>query len=184
MSLAAALALGASLPAPLLGVWVIAALNRPTESPLALLGMLYDQSLVAPIFVQSVRALPLVSLWLWSQLASVPVELLDAARAEGAGRWTQLRRIALPMRRPGLAAAAVAALAIAMGELSATLLVLPPGVTTISVRVFQLLHYPMDDRAAALCLSIFAIIALGVLAASVAGGIRTRRHRVTLPAPR
>ena len=121
---------GAAIPAPLLGVWVIGFLNRPPDSPLAGLAVLYDRTLLAPILVQTVRALPLVTLWLWRQLASVPSDLLDAARSEGASSWTQLWRVALPLRWTAVAAAFVGALAIAVGELSATLLVLPPGVTT------------------------------------------------------
>jgi ABC-type spermidine/putrescine transport system permease subunit II len=126
--------------------------------------------------VQFVRALPLVTLWLWSQLATISDDLLDAARSEGAGAWTRFWRIALPLRRPALAAALAAALALAVGELSATLLVLPPGATTISVHVFQLLHYGVDDRVSALCLSIFGLIAASVLAASIYG-----RARMALP---
>jgi ABC-type spermidine/putrescine transport system permease subunit II len=44
--------------------------------------------------------------------------------------------------------------------------VVPPGVTTISVRVFQLIHYGIDDRVAAVCLSIFGVLALLIAAAA------------------
>ena len=73
------------------------------------------------------------------------------------------------------AAGAGMALVLAMGELSASLLVLPPGVTTISVRIFQLLHYGVDDRVAALALSVFAAMTAlaGLTAAAVA--LRPRR---------
>jgi iron(III) transport system permease protein len=171
---AIALAIVAAIPAPLVGVWTIEMLNRPPNSPLAALTFLYDRTLAAPVFVQIVRALPLVALWLWSQLATISDDLLDAARSEGAGAWTRFWRIVLPLRRSALTAALAAALALAIGELSATLLVVPPGVTTISVQVFQLLHYGVDDRVAALCLSIFGLIAAGVLAASLFAGTRER----------
>jgi iron(III) transport system permease protein len=161
------LAILAAIPASLVGVWTIDVLNRPPDSTLAALTWLYDRTLSAPAFVQCIRALPLVTLWLWSQLATISDDLLDAARSEGAGAWTRFFRIALPLRRPALAATLAAALALAVGELSATLLVAPPGVTTISVHVFQLLHYGVDDRAAALSLSIFSIIGVIVVAALV-----------------
>jgi hypothetical protein len=51
---------------------------------------------------------------------------------------------------------------------SATVLVIPPQTSTaISVRVFQLLHYGVDDRVAAICLVLVAGIALltGIAAA-------------------
>lgn len=170
---AVGLVLLATIPAPLLGVGVIAALNRPPESPLAGLAVLYDRTLAAPILVQVVRILPPVALWLWLQLTSVPYDLIESARSEGAGLWTRLVRVALPLRRAGLAVGGVAALAIAVGELSATLLVLPPGVTTVSVRVFQLLHYGVDDRVSALCLAIFGAIGLGVGAAAAVRAVRS-----------
>ncbi len=161
------MALGLAAPAPLWGVWVIALLNHPADSMLAPLTTLYDRTLLAPVLVQLVRALPITALWLWSQFTSVPQDLLEAARSEGAPWYTQLWRVALPLRMPGLAAAAGIALVLAVSELSATLLVVPPGVTTVSVRIFQLLHYGVDDRVAALSLSVFAVMGVMLAAAAV-----------------
>ena len=178
-TLAAAIALGLAVPAPLLGVWVIALLNQPPDSAVAPLAVLYDRTLTAPVLVQMVRAAPLAALWMWSQLSSVPQDLLDAAESEGARRTSQLVRIALPLRRVGVAAGAAAALVVALAEVSATLLVLPPGVTTVPVQVFQLLHYGIDDRLAALCLSIFALLGAGLaMAAIVRRTAAVRRRRV------
>lgn len=177
--LAVAIAVGFAIPAPLLAAWVIAILNQPPDSPAAWLAVLYDRTLTAPVLVQAVRAVPLVALWMWSQMASVPQDLLEAARSEGAGRVAQLVRIALPLRRMGLAAGAAAALVVALGEVSATLLVLPPGVTTVPVQVFQLLHYGVDDQVCALCLSMFLMLGVGMIAAAWAGRIaRGRADRV------
>ncbi|HEX6961911.1 MAG TPA: hypothetical protein VF175_08600, partial [Lacipirellula sp.] len=66
-----------------------------------------------------------------------------------------------PLRKAALAAGLGIALVLSIGELSATLLVVPPGVTPLSVRLFQLLHYGVDDRVAALVLSVFMLMALG-----------------------
>jgi iron(III) transport system permease protein len=178
---AGAVALAAAIPAPLLGVWVIAVLNQSPASAFSWLSWFYDHTLAAPVFVQAVRAAPFATLWMWSQLASVPGDLLEAARSEGAGPWTQLIRVALPLRRVGVIAALTAALAVAVGELSATLLVLPPGVTTVSVRVFQLLHYGVDDRVAAQCLAIFGVLGLCVGAAAAMAATRARVRRGNRP---
>ena len=146
------LALCLTIPGPLLGLAVIHVLNRPPDSPLSPLAMLYDSNF-APWLVQTIRALPLVTLILWPALASVPQAMLDAAATEGARWWDQLLRIALPQRWPAVAAAWLVGFAIAVGELAATVLVLPPQQSTaISVRVFQMLHYGVDDRLAAICL--------------------------------
>jgi iron(III) transport system permease protein len=178
-SLATTVAIAIAVPAPLWGVWAIDALNHPADSIWVPLTFLYDRTLLAPAALQTIRALPIVGLWLWSQLASVPQDLLEAARSEGAGSMTRLWRVALPLRWPGVAAAAGMALVLAVGELSASLLVLPPGVTTISVRIFQLLHYGVDDRVAALALSVFAAMAAIALLIAVATTMRRR----AFPAP-
>jgi iron(III) transport system permease protein len=168
-----AIALALAVPAPLWGVWAIELFNQPRYSVLAPLAKLYDESLVVSALVQVARALPIALLWMSSQFSSVPQELLEAARSEGAGPMTQLFRIGLPLRWAAVATTAGLAFVLSLGELSATLLVLPPGVTTISVRIFQLLHYGVDDRVAALALSVFAL-AGGAVAAWRLGQILRR----------
>jgi len=162
------LALCLTIPGPLLGIGVIRLLNRPPDSTLAFLAVLYD-SYFPPWLVQTIRALPLVTLILWAALASVPQAMLDAAAIDRAGWWGRLLRIALPQRWPAVLAAWLVGLAIASGELAATVLVMPPGRSTaITVRIFQLLHYGVDDRVAAISLVMAAAFAaLTVAAATV-----------------
>jgi iron(III) transport system permease protein len=135
-------------------------MNRPADSPLSFLAWLYDTNFAAWL-VQTIRALPVATLILWPALASVPQAMLDTAASEGSGSLGRLLRIALPQRWPAAAAAWLVALAIAIGELAATVLVIPPQQSTaISVRIFQLLHYGVDDRVAAISLVIVAGIAV------------------------
>ena len=137
-------------------------LNHPAESPWYYLTWCYDHTILAPVLVQTLRALPLATLVLASQLATVPQDLLDSATSDGASWWGQLLRIALPLRWHAVIAAACMSLIVAMSDLAATLLVSPPGVSTLSVRIFGLLHYGAEDRVSALCL--FLAVALGALA--------------------
>jgi iron(III) transport system permease protein len=166
-----------TIPGPLLGVGIIDALNRPLDSPLWFLGNLYDSDF-APWLAQTIRAVPLATLILWPALASVPQAMLDTAATEGSGWWGQLLRIALPQRWAAAAAAWFVALAIAMGELAATVLVMPPeagGATAISIRIFQMLHYGVDDRAAAISLvMVFGIAVLTGIAAMLLGRLSSR----------
>ena len=156
------LAIGFAIPGPLLGVWTIHLLNHSPESPWYFLTWCYDHTILAPVLVQTLRALPLATLVLGSQLATVPQDVLDSATSEGAGWWRQLVGIALPLRWHAVAAAACMSLVVAVSDLAATLLVSPPGVSTLSVRIFGLLHYGAEDRVSALCL--FLAMALGALA--------------------
>lgn len=160
----AAIALLMAVPGPLLGIAMIRLLNEPPDSPLAFLAPLYDTNF-APWLVQTLRALPIVTLILWPSLASVPQSMLDTAATDGAGWWRRLVTIAIPQRWPAIAAAWLVGLAVAVGELAATVLVVPPGPTTISVRIFSLIHYGVDDRVASICLFLVALLAALVLSA-------------------
>ena len=158
-----------TIPGPLLGVVVIRILNRPPDSPLSFLAVLYDSNF-APWLVQTVRAMPLATLILWPALASVPQVMLDTAATDGTGWWGRLLRIALPQRWPAAAAAWLVGFAVAVGELAATILVIPPqrGGTAIAIQIFQLLHYGVDDRVAAICLvMVFAIASITGIAAAL-----------------
>ncbi len=153
--LAILVAAGFGLPGPVLGVWLIRVLNWPPDSALSFLTWCYDETLLAPMLAQTIRALPLVTLFLWTQMERVPQNLLDNAASEGAGFWRQLLYVVLPLRWASLLAAAWLAFIIAIGELAATVLVSPPGVSTLSIRIFGLLHYGAEDQVAALCLTLW-----------------------------
>jgi ABC-type spermidine/putrescine transport system permease subunit II len=148
---------------------VINLLNRPPGSPLAALATLYDSNF-APWLVQTLRTLPIATLILWPALASIPQGMLDTAATDGTGWWGQLFRIAVPQRWPAIAAAWLISFTVAIGELAATILVMPPqrGATALSIQVFQLLHYGVDDRVAAICLvMVFAIAMITGIAATL-----------------
>lgn len=159
---AAVAALGLVVPGPVIGVALIRALNQPDWQ---FLGFLYDDPLFAPVLALTVRSAPLPILIVWHALRSIPQEALDAALTDGAGWWTRLVRIALPQRRDALAAAGLAAFAVALGDLSASMLVLPPGTTTLAVRINGLVHSGSEDEVAgislALCFGFAAIAAAG-----------------------
>jgi len=164
-----------TVPGPLLGLAVIRLLDRPSDSPLAALATLYDSNF-APWLVQTLRTLPIAAIILLPALASIPQSTLDAAATEGTGWWGRLLRIALPQRWPAVAAAWLIAFAISVGELAATVLVMPPqrGATALSIQVFQLLHYGVDDRVAAICLfMVFAIASI----TGIAGALLRRKLR-------
>lgn len=55
--------------------------------------------------VHAWRMMPLTAIILFAALQSIPAELYEAARLDGAGPWQRLRRITLPLIAPGLAIA-------------------------------------------------------------------------------
>jgi len=154
--------LGLSVPGPLLAVAVIRLLNRP-EGPLLI--WLYDRSLFAPGIVQLFRTLPVAFLIVWHALRLVPAETLETAALEGAGPLVRLWKVVVPQITAALACAWLASLALSMGELGASILTVPPGVNTLAIRIFGLVHYGVEDQLAALSLAVAALFA------ALAGGV-------------
>ena len=74
---------------------------------------------------------------------------LEAAALSGAGRFTVFRKILFPLLRPGLKAAWLVTFILCLGELAATIMVIPPGKETISLRVFSAMHYGESSMIAA-----------------------------------
>jgi iron(III) transport system permease protein len=69
-------------------------------------------------------------------------------------------KVVLPCRFWALAVAWLLAFALALGELGASILVVPPGVETLSIHIFGLLHYGVEDRVAAICLALIGLFAI------------------------
>jgi iron(III) transport system permease protein len=149
-------ALALAVPGPLIGLGMIAVLNQP-DSPL--LNALYDSLLFCPWLALSIRALPLTMLIAWYALRSLPGDPLEQAATEGAGAGTRLLRIALPQRRAALAAAWLTAFVVSVGDLSASVLVLPPGVEPIGHRIFSLVHSGVEDEVAGISLAMVLFVA-------------------------
>ena len=157
LSALAAAAFCLALPGPLVGLGIIHLLNHPGVPPLV---YLYDRSILAPCLALMIRGLPPATLIMWHALRTIPLEVLDVASVDGAGPIARLWRIALPCRLPALVLSWVIALAVALGDLAASILVVPPGVTTLSIRIFGLLHYGVEDQVAGICLALVAIFAV------------------------
>lgn len=149
------LAMLLAIPGPVIGLLVIRGLNQPLDSPLAWLGDLYG-TWFAPWLAQMVRITPAVALLLWPAALGTPQRLVEAAQLDGAGPLSRVRWIVWPLMAPALAAAWLVAFALSLGELSATVLVVPPGTPPLSVRMLSLLHYGVEDRVAAICLVLIA----------------------------
>ena len=168
-----------ALPGPIIGLSVIWLLNRD-GSPFLI--WLYDHTILAPCLATLVRAFPIAMLITWFSLRTVSSDVLDAASTEGAGGVRRFIHIAIPQRKLALAVAWFAAVVIAIGDLSASISVTPPGVSTIPIRVFGLLHAGVDDQVAGLCLAMvgeFVILAAVTIAciAYAEYRVRAQRHR-------
>jgi iron(III) transport system permease protein len=149
------------IPGPLIGIGIIQLFYAFDWSILA---YLYDRTITAPVLAQFVKALPLSSLILWSAVTNVPRELLESAAVDGAGRFGRFWRVIWPMVRRSAVVAWLVALAVSLGDLAASILVVPPGVETLAIHLFGLIHYGVDDRVAGITLAmVVAFVAIGIV---------------------
>ena len=149
-------------PGALVGVLCIYLMNR---SEPAILGQLYDQTIAAPVLAQQFRLLPLAWLFVQGIVASIDRRSWELAKLEGLSTLQVVRTLLWPQTGSLWLVAWMILALVSVGELSTTILVLPPGVTTLSMRLFEMLHFGMRHQDSGLCL---ALIFLGWLASFTA----------------
>ena len=150
------------IPWPLIGMWTIWCVDRISVD---LVYWFYDQTILAPVICLVVRCFPVTLLLTWVHVQAIPLSLIDQAILEGANRWRLFWHLVVWPNRAGLGVVTLVTFAIGMGDLASTVLVLPPGMTTVAFRVFDLVHYGVRYELAGLGLtSGLLFITAGVLA--------------------
>jgi iron(III) transport system permease protein len=150
------------VPGPWAGLLAIGLWNR--SSP-AWCGWMYDHTLLAPITALGARMLPLAIFGVALIRSKIPSSSWEMARIDGVSMNRLLTSWYL--RNPRLLVGVWLVLVLlSIADLSSVLLVLPPGVTPISVRIFELLHYGVRYQESGICLilALFSLIgAMSVL---------------------
>lgn len=165
-----------AVPGPVVGVLVTSILNRHDPE---WLGRLYSETLAAPILAQQFRLLPLGWLMLCAMMASISRRNWQLAHIDSLRYWSLLRTVVWPQTRFYWLATILLLLLYSIGELSCSIGVLPPGVTTTSVRLFEILHFGMRHQDSALCglLILLGWLAAGVLTTTAIQSRSNERHR-------
>jgi molybdate transport system permease protein len=121
----------------------------------------------AVVLAQTFVALPFLVLALEGSLRTTGVGYEQAAAGLGAGRWTILGRVTLPLAAPGLIAGIVLCFARAVGEFGATALFAgnAPGVTqTMPLAIYTAFNGAGVSQGSAVALSLLLLVtAIGVL---------------------
>jgi len=152
--------LSLAIPGPLVGAALIQILNHDVPPVVYLhdgtykswLLVLYDETPLAPIIAQAIRAVPLATMLLWHSFATLSDDVLAAAALDGLSPWRVFARIAAPQRWRAIVAAWIAAFAVAAGDLAWAHLVTPPGLDLLQRRVFGLVHSGVEEQVAAISL--------------------------------
>lgn len=116
----------------------------------------------AVVVAQTFVALPFLVLAVEGALRTWGVEYERTAAALGAGRWTILRRVTLPLAAPGIVAGVVLSFARALGEFGATALFAGnrPGVTqTMPLAIYTAFNGGGVSQGAAIALALLLLAA-------------------------
>ncbi len=144
------------------------ALTLATPGPVVGMALVFAYGSIAPLYDSAamivladvVRTFPYALLILWPAIRGIPVEHLDAAAVDGLGPFMRVWRVALPLTRGATVAAWGVSFALALGELPATYLVAPPGLTPLSIVIWGMLHTGVESRLAGIVLIMLAAVGL------------------------
>ena len=155
------------LPGPLVGIGLKNGILLLPEGPWK--EVLYYAPSPAPgMWAQMVRVLPMAVVALWPVVRMIPKELFEEARLGGAGALAEFRHVVWPMTRRAAFVAALAASALCLGEVSASMRVETPGWTSFANLLFDHMHRGVDNTLAALCvLMLGGIAAIGLASGGV-----------------
>jgi iron(III) transport system permease protein len=106
------------------------------------------QTLALLVFAYVVRFLPQALAGAESAIARVDPRLEEASRGLGRGGLETLRRVTIPLARPGLVAGGALVFLSAMKELPATLLLRPIGFDTLATEIWKQTQVAAYSRAA------------------------------------
>ena len=85
-----------------------------------------------------------------------------------------LWRVTGPLLFPGVRTAFIVAFVLALGELGVTLLVIPPGKSTLPISLYNYLHYGAEPEVALLSLLLLGLQIVIILSVSLIPSVRTR----------
>jgi iron(III) transport system permease protein len=155
-----------AVPNTIVGIALIGLWNRP-----GWLGELYGTHAML-ILGYLARFLPVAALVLAASARYVPTSHEEAAAVGGAGWLRTMWRIVLPQMRAGVVAAWAIVFVMAFGELGVSILVAPPGESTLPVRIYTLIANTPASHVAALGLlqSAVILLPLAVVAAAASRG--------------
>jgi iron(III) transport system permease protein len=163
-----------AVPSTIVGVGLIGVWNRPGP-----LGVLYGTDAMF-LLAYLARFVPVAALILAATTRAVPVSHEEAAAVSGAGWLRTFTAIVFPQMRLGIAAAWVIAFVLAFGELGVSILIAPPGETTLPIRVYTIIANTPSSHVAVLALlqSIVIFLPLAALGIAASRYPSTRAHGV------
>jgi len=140
-----------SVPAITMGITLIKIWNRPETD------IIYSSSVII-ILGHMARFLPFSVIPISSGIKQLNPRMEEAALMAG-GKWLKMmNKIVIPLSIPSMTAAFFMVFILCFGEMGTTLLIIPPGKETISIKIYNLMHYGAYETVNALSLILIGII--------------------------
>jgi ABC-type Fe3+ transport system permease subunit/DNA-binding beta-propeller fold protein YncE len=155
-------------PGVLLGIALIYVCNRPWLSALY-------QSAAIVLLAWTIRYLAIGWHGLAHAFDGIDRDLVDAARLDGAKGWQLWRWAVWPQVAPQVGAVWFVTYLLCLWDVETLVLIVPPGGETLSLRIFNLLHYGHNAQVSALCL---VLLGLAVLPLAL-GAVTTLQSPIT-----
>ncbi len=155
-------------PGVVLGVALIYLLNRQPF-------IVFYQSVGMVFLAWFIRYLAPALAGATTAQAHLDPALSDMAKIEGASRWALFRRVQWPQLAATFAVIWQILYLLCLWDVETLLLVVPPGGETLSLRVFNLLHYGHNSQVNALCLWLLILAIAPPLCLWIARSIRPWR---------
>ncbi|NUM37128.1 MAG: iron ABC transporter permease [Candidatus Brocadiae bacterium] len=132
----------AILPSPLTAIGVLRIFTQASDIPFVSDLFLFlrdtDAILIMGLFI---RYFPFVFLVCIVGMIYLPIQLEETASLFGYSRLQQFFYVVLPFSKNVLLLAFFTGFLLCLFDLNLTLLLVPPGITTLTIRIFTLLHY-------------------------------------------
>ena len=147
------------MPGSLLALAYIQFWNQP-----GWFGWFYASGCVL-VLALAARWLPLAAEFFLNAFSHLSQSQEQAAYSVGASWWRTFKTILLPQLLPVVRIAALLVFVFIFNELTMSVLLTPPGVSTLPVRLFSTIHYGPDSLIASICLwqLIYLLIPLALL---------------------
>ncbi len=164
----------ALIPGPMLALVVVWLFSQPWLPGGELL---YSETLIPTALASLPKPLAVMVAVLFASRASFSSGIFAAASMDGASRWVRWSWVEGRLMLAATLVGALFSALLAIGDLSANLLVSPPAVQTVAVRLFGLLHSGIRRQEAGLCLITILFEAIFVaIVGWIAMRSRSSRH--------
>jgi len=115
------------------------------------------------ILLAYLRYLPIGFFLIFLGMIKVPGTFQEISMISGRKKSDYYYKVLIPLIKPALAGSLLISFIFCFMELDTTILIYPPGIETLPISIFSLLHYGANEMVAALCLIQVLVIVMLIL---------------------